>query len=368
MVSEQSNTFSTDWFLSVDTGKRSASASSTKIIDSVENLYSGKYFPKGVQSSAHASLVNEMKINKAVIIRISFNKHMYTVKLNAKKGPLHDFFKAQVNKIGNHLDANNTDEARYEAESLIEDYGTHFTTQLGYGAKLSLDIYLTYSYWNETKFDAQFVSELGKRYFFEYFKLPNDYATLNTNLTYTSFALNVIKTTSTSIGMSASPPEGVQSINAWLAKIPSAKAVILRKENILSDIILTHDDLRTLKKRSEVKSLLEEILRKYATTNAHEGCLDRRWIKYGTSYATYQPNEEICHEDIEFGGTYANTYHCSNQACGGTTMPCNMNENHISQNARACPSGCVMFFFLLLFLFFHHPPLWSLFVVITIGI
>ncbi len=68
-----------------------------------------------------------------------------------------------------------------------------------------------------------------------------------------------------------------------------------------------------------------------------KGCLDRRSTKYGTNYATYQPNEEICNEDYKFGGTFAYTYHCTNPECLNTYQPCQ--EVNILTNTFECPTG-----------------------------
>ena len=68
-----------------------------------------------------------------------------------------------------------------------------------------------------------------------------------------------------------------------------------------------------------------------------KGCLDPRKIKYGISYATYQPNEDICNEEYKFGGTFAYTYHCTNLQCLNTFQPCQ--EVNVFTNKLECSKG-----------------------------
>ena len=57
-------------------------------------------------------------------------------------------FKDRINEIANEISSSTEDDAsaRLLAETLVADYGTHYTNRNGYGSMASVDIYLNASY------------------------------------------------------------------------------------------------------------------------------------------------------------------------------------------------------------------------------
>ena len=67
-------------------GKRTVSKLTESVpdIDSttkVEDLYSGKYMPKSVQSIESTSMQDEQKRSKTMTTSVRYNRHLYTVKV-----------------------------------------------------------------------------------------------------------------------------------------------------------------------------------------------------------------------------------------------------------------------------------------------
>ena len=81
----------------------------------------------------YISTKTHMFNDNSVSTRVQVRHKLYTVKIQPDS-PLHPNFKSRVFDIAANLQINNTRMARYLADMLVHDYGTHYITSMDAGA------------------------------------------------------------------------------------------------------------------------------------------------------------------------------------------------------------------------------------------
>ena len=90
----------------------------------------------GKFSSEFESVKTHQVEDKAVTTRVQLRYKFYTVHAQPNM-QLHPDFKSQLLSIAANLQCNNTAVAKYMADLLVRDYGTHFVTRIDAGAILA---------------------------------------------------------------------------------------------------------------------------------------------------------------------------------------------------------------------------------------
>ena len=88
---------------------------------------------------------SHMYNGKSVSTRVQVKHTLYTVKIEPDT-PLHPTFKSRVFDIAANVQANNTRIARYLADILVRDYGTHYLTSVDAGAIIAQMDFIDSSY------------------------------------------------------------------------------------------------------------------------------------------------------------------------------------------------------------------------------
>ena len=105
-------------------------SSSISLSASFQSIISGKF------SSEYESVKSHMYHDNSVTTRVQLRNALYKVKLQPDS-ELHPVFKARLFEIAANIQSNNTDYARYLAELMVRQYGTHYVTSMDAGAVLS---------------------------------------------------------------------------------------------------------------------------------------------------------------------------------------------------------------------------------------
>ncbi|XP_067406848.1 macrophage-expressed gene 1 protein-like [Emydura macquarii macquarii] len=113
-----------DWLSYTDAFARSINAEASFL-----GVLNGK-FSAGCQETKTYNIYDQ-----TVTTRVQVRHHIYSVKAQPAF-TLHPSFRHQLLAIGNHLENNQSREARYLAELLVLNYGTHVLTTLEAGASL----------------------------------------------------------------------------------------------------------------------------------------------------------------------------------------------------------------------------------------
>lgn len=90
----------------------------------------------GKFSSEYQSVKKSQYENKAVTTRVQLRHKLYTVRSQPDM-QLHPNFKSRLLDISAHLQSNNTKVARYLADLIVRDFGTHYITSIDAGAIIS---------------------------------------------------------------------------------------------------------------------------------------------------------------------------------------------------------------------------------------
>ncbi len=111
----------------------------------------GSYREIGGKFSAGYSSMKTHQFNeKSISTRTEIRHKLYTAKLQPG-AQLHPKFKASILRIASYLQNNNTEFAKYLAELLIRDYGTHFVTSVDAGAVLSKTDHIDKNYFDNNE-------------------------------------------------------------------------------------------------------------------------------------------------------------------------------------------------------------------------
>lgn len=102
-------------------------------------------------------------------------KHrLYTVKIEPNT-PLHPNFKSRIFDIAANLQANNTRIARYLADTLVRDYGTHYPTSVDAGAIIAQMDFINSSYIAQSSSNKKTITASASASFFEIVSMGADF-------------------------------------------------------------------------------------------------------------------------------------------------------------------------------------------------
>ena len=105
-------------------------SSSISASASFQSIISGKF------STEYESVKSHMYRDSSVTTRVQLRNALYKVKLQPDSD-LHPVFKARLFEMAANIQSNNTEYARYLAELMVRQYGTHYVTSMDAGAVLS---------------------------------------------------------------------------------------------------------------------------------------------------------------------------------------------------------------------------------------
>ena len=105
----------------------------------IDKLASGKY------STEYQNVKSRMYNDETRMTRAQIKIRQYTTKAQPDS-PLHPVFKERLFDIAAYLERNNIEQARYLAEILVRDFGTHCITSVEAGAMIVQSSYLKSSY------------------------------------------------------------------------------------------------------------------------------------------------------------------------------------------------------------------------------
>ena len=176
--------------------------------------------------------------------------------------------KEWINEIADYIKASNEEDARYLAQILVAEYGTHYLSRHGYGGRMIADAYLSSSY----RFQANSTEEIknnSRKLFYDKFNVVES---VDKDASFTLYESNIKQFKSTCIGCSIATLGGTNSSLAWsilLAQLFKSKAVILRDQEPISSL-LEHSDLKTIPilTRRKIKEYIDDTCREYIKRNS----------------------------------------------------------------------------------------------------
>ena len=231
---------------------------------SFQSIVSGKF------SAEYASVKSHMYNDKSVTTRVQLRNTLYKVKLQPDS-ELHPTFKSRLFDIAANLQSNNTEYARYLAELIVRQYGTHFVTSVDAGAVLSQVDHVKSSILGDSESNkiavtasasANFMGKLGIGGGFDFSVSDNDTQQFIDNRTYSRV-----------YGWGGPPYNINMTASEWESGIPDAMVAIDRSGDPLHYAI-TPNTLPEMPESTvyQLATLVSQAVSRYYRVNTRRGC------------------------------------------------------------------------------------------------
>ena len=267
------------------------------------SMVSGKFSADFTEAKGH------FYQDKAVMSRAQIRHLRYIIK-SSPDAQLNPAFKSRLWDIASELQSNNPKMARYMAELLIRDYGTHYVHTTYAGAILAQEDFLKDTYITDYNRDSSSVSASTSANFFG--KVGFSFGVSHSSSEETQKSYNSNTTYSHVLTHGGPPFQSKFSVNDWEQGIDNALVAIDREGDPIHYAI-TPQNVPEVPTSTVLKvaELVKHAVESYYRHNTHKGCTDPSSVNFD-----YQANieDKSCKApamNFSFGGVY--------QTCEKTT-------------------------------------------------
>ena len=225
---------------------------------------------------------------------------------------LHPKFKTRLLDIGAHLQLKNMPVARYLADILIRDYGTHYVTRVDTGGILAKLDHISRTYIASTETTRQQTKASASASFFGAFGVSGSTSHLNTHTVSDSYKKNVMDSQMYTYG--GPPIRENFSIAYWEDNLVNNLVAIDREGDPLHYLITT-ESLPELPEEVTftLSALVLKSLQRYYKNNAITGCTDAESPNFNFQANLDDHSCKSPFTNFTFGGVY--------QTCQPTGSP-----------------------------------------------
>ncbi|XP_059156143.1 macrophage-expressed gene 1 protein-like [Physella acuta] len=310
--------------------------SSKSLTSNTVNIHAGFSFGgvlvSGKFSYEHENIKSTQIEDKAVTVRVQLRYHRYEVKLQPDP-ILSPQFKSRLLNIATYLELNQTQQARYEGQLLVRDFGTHVITSVTAGAGLVKDDFISRHYASSESTSKTSILVSASASYRQLFKFSAAYGHISQQ-TDTSAYLDQL--THSFIHTFGGPNfRSNMTVDEWALEVDNNLVPMDRTGDPLYFFITTQT-LPELPRFTvaEVENLVKESIETYYEMNTIRGCtkLDAPNFSFSANF-----DDGSCHSqaaNLTFGGAY--------QTCEVSGSFLNMNPcDGLSQvNPRAGGYAC----------------------------
>uniref|UniRef100_A0A8C8RFQ9 MACPF domain-containing protein n=1 Tax=Pelusios castaneus TaxID=367368 RepID=A0A8C8RFQ9_9SAUR len=313
-----------DWLSYTDAFSRSINAEASFL-----GILNGKFSAACQETKTHNIY------DQTVTTRVQVRHHIYSVKAQPAF-TLHPSFQNQLLAIGNHLENNQSRVARYLAELLVLNYGTHVLTRLEAGASLIQEDQIKQTFLQDKMAEKAGITASASITFFSKVNMGIGIAAQVQDELTKGYLENTVDSRIESRGSVPFYP-GI-TLQKWQEGIPN-HLVAIGKEGLPLPFFITPEALPQLPAPTarRVAVLVDKAIRLYYAVNTHPGC-----VKADASNFNFQANVDdgSClapNTNFTFGGVF--------QECHGLSGPAveEMCQPYRTQNPLtgdfSCPAG-----------------------------
>lgn len=270
----------------------------------------------------------------AATSRVQLRYRVYAARLHPD-AQLHPKFKTRLLDIGAHLQLKNMPVARYLADLLIRDYGTHYVTRVDAGGLLAKLDHISRTYMASSERTRQQTKASASASFFGAFGVSGSTSHLNTHTVSESYKKNVMDSQLYTYG--GPPVRENFSIAYWEDNLINNLVAIDREGDPLH-FLVTHETLPELPEEVtfNLSALVLKSLQRYYKNNAITGCIDAESPNFNFQANLDDHSCKSPFTNFTFGGVY--------QTCQPTgsppTDPCvGYTQKNPKTQGYSCPSG-----------------------------
>ncbi len=284
----------------------------------------------GKFSAGYTSMKTHQFNDKSISTRTQIRHKLYTAKIQPG-AQLHPHFKASVLRIASYHQNNNTEFAKYLAELLIRDYGTHYVTSVDAGAVLSKTDHLSQVY-TDTK-TKKVVKASASASFFGVVSIGSTFS--HSSTTDNGYNNSISHSEISSYGGPSYQPVDF-SLKDWEEGVPNTLVAIDRSGDPLyyainSDTLPELPDITV----QEVAETVDKAISRYYKINSRYGCVDR-----SAANVNFQANVDdhsctLPSTNFSFGGVYQT---CGNNNDEGYTICSQVQQKNPLTGDYSCSS------------------------------
>ena len=272
--------------------------------------------------------------DNSVSTRVQVKHKLYTVKIEPDT-PLHLNFKSRIFDIAANLQANNTRIARFLADILVRDYGTHYLTSMDAGAIIAQIDFIDSSYVARSSSNKQAIKASASASFFGKVTLDANFANENSHSDQSGFTS--YRTYSKVVALGGPPFKVNSTLEEWEAGVPNDLVAVDRSGNQLHFVVNPNTvpelDEATIQ---TVSDFVYEATNRYFQVNTILGCTNRNATNFN-----FQANVD----DGSCTMARSNASQIVDHNFGGVFQNCTGSGNNISlspdciPNINQCPVG-----------------------------
>ena len=256
----------------------------------------------GKFSKEYTKIKETMYNQKSMIARVQIRHKVYVIRLQSG-AKLNQMFKKRLLDIASHIINNNAGIARYLAELLIRDYGTHYLSAVHAGAILVQEDYIKSELAKESEDTKQKITASASANFFGKIGFSTSY----THVTDTKFSeLYLNNRTYSHIQTYGGPPYRVNfTINDWEDGLADT-LVAIDREGVPLHFVIIPEVLTELPPAQtlELACYVEKAINSYYEHNTIKGCTDSNALNFNFAANI---DDKSCHapaDNFTFGGVY----------------------------------------------------------------
>ncbi|KAH9492026.1 Macrophage-expressed protein 1 protein [Bulinus truncatus] len=225
----------------------------------------------GTYSSEHQELKSKQIEDKATTVRVQMRYYRYEAKLQPDP-VLSPQFKSRLLSIAARIELNQTEQARYEGQLLVRDFGTHVLTSVTAGAALIKDDYLKAGFIQDNSESKASILATASASFLNIFHFSASYGHSTDNKLSNSYTNSLTHSLVKTLGGPVIQPENI-SIDAWAKGIDTNLIPLDRAGDPLY-FMVTAQTLPELPPTTviEVEQVVRQSIELYYEMNTIRGC------------------------------------------------------------------------------------------------
>lgn len=288
----------------------------------------------GKFSSEFESVKKHQVEDKAITTRVQLRYKFYTVRAQPDM-QLHPDFKSRLLDIAANLQCNNTAVARYMADLLVRDYGTHYVTSIDAGAILAKVDHVKSKYAATFQMDKSKITASASASFFGAFGFSASYTHQSSQQDLDTYRKNVAHSKIHTYG---GPPYRANfSVNQWEDGLPNNLVATDRSGDPLH-FAITAQALPELPEilAMELSRFVLKSIQNYYKHNSIKGCIDASSPNFNFQANLDDHSCKAPYTNFTFGGVY--------QTCSVSGSPSNnpcpaFQQKNPKVDNYACPGG-----------------------------
>ncbi|KAK6993904.1 macrophage-expressed 1 protein [Biomphalaria glabrata] len=295
-----------------------------------------KFSISGKFSYEHDEMKSKMIEDKAVTVRVQMRYNRYEAKLQPDP-VLSPQFKKRLLSIAARLELNQTEQARYEGQLLVRDFGTHVLTSVTAGAGLVKDDYLQTKFVLDSIDKKSIILAAASASFLNIFHFSASYGHMTDNSMNESYNKSLTHSIVKTLGGPLYRAENM-TLDDWTKGVDKNLVPMDRTGDPLY-FLVTPQTLPELPITTvnELEKIVRESIELYYEMNTIRGC-----TKLGSPNFSFSANfdDGSCTArptNLTFGGTYQT---CSVSGSYLTKNPCDgLDQVNPKTGTYSCPAS-----------------------------